>query len=139
MAIQQIFQISLVLQGDGVSTVFTYSFSQLLGLAANGFNPINLNAIPSAALQVSPDGVLPNYIPTLDQFGNLVLTFDNPWTGAGTATVQLLYNSGNLAGSATSWNSATPATTYTPIELNGEPTILVDTTISGGSINAGTL
>jgi len=138
MAIQQIIQVQLVLQGDGVTTTFVYSFNQLFGLAATGFNIINPNTLPNSILAVDPDGFLPNYTPTLDGFGNLVLTFDNAFTGAGTATLQLNYNSGTLAGTTQAWTSATAANTTWTLPLNGQNNVALGIQVSG-TVSAGVI
>lgn len=138
MAIQQIIQAQIFLQGDGVATTFVYSFNQLFGLAVTGFNLINPNTLPNAILGVDPDGSLPNYTPTLDGFGNLVLTFDTPFTVAGTATLQLVYNSGTLAGTTQAWTSATATNSTWTLPLNGQNNVALGVLVTG-TVSAGVM
>ncbi len=147
MAIQQQVQCSFVLVGDGVSTVFTYAWAQLFQfeVAPNNegvpgsANNINPNTVPSSIQAINPDGVLPSYTPTLDSFGNLVLTFSEPW-GAGVigyATLLLNFNSGQLAGSEVTWNSATPVNTSFQQAIS-DTSLSVAISVTG-TVTAGTI
>jgi hypothetical protein len=138
MSIQQVVQVAFVLQGDGTSTTFTYSFDQLFALQISGWNIVNPGTIPQAVTAVNPDGFLPSYTPSLDGFGNLVLTFASAWTGEGTATVQLAYNSGTLAGTTQAWTSATAANTTWTLPLNGQNNVQVGFVVSG-TVSAGAI
>lgn len=139
MAIQQIIQVSIMLQGDGASTSFTYSFDQLFALQATGFNIINPATLPTSVVFIpDPDSLLPNVTPSLDGFGNLVLTFASSFTGAGAITLQLIYNSGTLAGTTQAWTSATANNTNWTLPLNGQSNVTVGFVVSG-IVTAGTI
>jgi len=138
MAIQQTVAISLTLVGDGSSTVFTYSFNQLFAFAPQAAVIVNPNTAPTSASAINPDGVLPLYVPTLDGFGNLVLTFSGTWTGEGTATILLAYNSGTLSGTTQAWTSATSINTPWTLPLNGQNNVQLGVVVSG-TVTSGTI
>lgn len=140
MAIQQLLQVSLLLTGDGSSSVFTYSLNQLFALTATGESIINPATLPNAAQLVDPDGVLPSGTASLDGFGNLVLTFASSWASGvvGTATVQLLYNSGTLGGTTQAWTSATALNSTWTLPLNGSNAITLGI-VADGTLTAGSL
>lgn len=138
MAIQQTVILSMTLFGDGTSTVFTYSFNQLFGFAPQSSVIVNPNAVPTSATAINPDGFLPSYVPTLDGFGNLVLTFASPWTGEGTVTLQMNYNSGTLSGTTQAWTSGTATNTTWTLPLNGQNNVQVGFVVSG-TVSVGTI
>jgi hypothetical protein len=138
MAIQQTVAVALTLVGDGSSTVFTYSFNQLFAFAPQAAVVVNSGTLPTSATAINPDGYLPTYVPTLDGFGNIVLTFSGPWTGEGTATILLAYNSGTLSGTTQAWTSATATNTTWTLPLNGQNNVQVGFVVSG-TVSAGVI
>jgi hypothetical protein len=95
MAIQQVIPVSVVLQGDGVATVFTFA---LVNLYQVGGSPAN----PFAAAGVPPSSVFANNPPvpvtsaTVDANGNITITLTSA-LGNGVSGVfqfDLAYNSG---------------------------------------------
>lgn len=139
MAIQQLATIQLNLLGDGVATVFTYSFNKLYEttLGDGGFITAPYT-LPTSAVLTSTTGPLPSGNATLDGFGNLILTFNSAWSGIGTATVQLDFASGTLSGTTAAWTSATAANTTWTLPLNGSNSVEIGFVVSG-TVTAGTL
>jgi hypothetical protein len=137
MAIQQTTNIELTLQGDGVATTFTYSFSKLFQMQFDLGVLINPGTLPTSVtfIQVTASGnpTLPSCVASLDGFGNLILTFGAalPAGVIVTAVVQLNFNSGTLQGTTAAWNSGTTLNTTWTLPLNGSPTVLVPFVVSG--------
>lgn len=140
MAIQQIANINIILNGDGSSTSFTYSFPSFYE-TVNGDNGqiTNPTTLPSSATLISVTGALPSGgSASLDGFGNLVLSFPSAWTGLGTASVQLNFNSGTLAGTTQAWTSATAVNTTWTLPLQGATSVQVGF-VQSGTVTAGTI
>ena len=141
MALQLLQNVDLIIVGDGVSTVFTYSFAKLFAVNMNGNTVVNPLTLPTAVAVLGNDATLPSCVATLDGFGNLILTFSSP-PGAGISgdvAVLFSFNSGTLQGTSSSWVSGTTLNTNWTLPLTGTPTVLttfvVSGTISGGVIS----
>lgn len=104
MALQQVVTIQLNMLGDGVSTVFTYSFNKLFDITLNGDSVINPSTLPSSVAVTSVSGTLPSAVGSLDSNGNLIITFSSaPGNGvSGVVTVQLFFASGTSPAQSTS-------------------------------------
>ena len=142
MAIQQSVQIDLVLVGDGSALTFTYAFSKIFNMLVNGGGEaflFNAGTLPSSANVVN-NPIFPSCVSSLDGFGNLVLTFSSaPGLGVvGPVSVQLLFNSGTLAGTTAAWTSATALNTTWTLPLNGSNSCAVGFVVSG-TVTTGTL
>jgi hypothetical protein len=148
MAIQQATTAQFLLQGDGTSTVFTYAWNKLFQLSvsaepeAPGFaaQVINSNTLPTSVSLLQQDNNLPVCTPSLDSFGNLVLTFASAIGNGvqGNVIVNVFFNSGTLAGISTSWTSSTAVNTTETLTLYGAVTVLVPITITG-TVSGGVL
>src|ERR1700676_5544334 len=82
MAIQQVVPISVLLLGDGVSTVFIFALGDLYQISSGSAVPYgNLGAVPSgvAPSNSSPPGFI-NIVQstTIDAQGNITITLTNP-------------------------------------------------------------
>jgi hypothetical protein len=141
MAIQQTVVIDLFLQGDGASTVFTYSFNKLFSLLLDsGGVVMNPSALPSSATTLGVPGTFPSCVSTIDGFGNLVLTFGSAIGNgvSGEVTVQLNFASGTLSGTTAAWTSATALNTTWTLPLAGSAAVLVPFVVTG-TVTAGTI
>lgn len=99
MAIQQAVPIQLQLVGDGVSTVFSFAVSKLFELSIPDSNQdfiTNHMTNPDAVAMAFPPQVFPNCTPTIDSYGNVILTFDTAPANGAIDNIQifLYYNSG---------------------------------------------
>jgi hypothetical protein len=140
MAIQQVEEIAISVQGDGASTVFTVGFNQLFATTLYGDVLVNPASNPSSVAVSSTSGSLPTCIGTLDGFGNIILTFASaPSNGVeGQVQVLLYFNSGNLSGTSVAWTTATALNTTWDLATNGVPTTQVQVLITG-TVTAGGL
>lgn len=138
MANQLVANIALYLNGDGVSTSFVYSFTQLFeAQSLDSANFINPTTIPSSVALVG--GTLPaGTTASLDGFGNLTITAGSAWSGSATANLQLGFNSGTLQGTTAAWTSATAVNTTWTLPLNGNNSITVGFVMSG-TVTSGTI
>jgi hypothetical protein len=142
MAIQQSVQVDIVLVGDGSALTFTYAFSKLFNMLVNNGGEaalFNATTLPTSAVVVGNNN-LPNCTASIDGFGNLVITFTSAPAAAaqGIISVQLLFNSGTLAGTTAAWTSATALNTTWTLPLNGSNScsigFVVTGSITGGAI-----
>jgi hypothetical protein len=140
MAIQQIANFTLLLNGDGSSTSFTYSFNQFFELINDDSGQfINPGTLPSSVTISNVSSPIPSGgAASLDGFGNLVLNFPSAWSGVGTVYLVANFNSGTLAGTTAAWTSATASNTTWTLPLNGAPSVMVGFVVSG-SITGGTI
>src|ERR1700675_763472 len=121
MSIQQYCTISFTLVGDGSSTTFTYSLNKIPQISLSGGTFIlNSTTLPTGA-SINP---LSSDVPgtaSIDGFGNLTITLNSaPANGVKVnIEVDLLYNSGTLAGTTAAWTSATALNTTWTLPLNG--------------------
>lgn len=140
MAIQQIANFTLLLNGDGSSTSFTYSFSQFFELINDDAGQfINFGTLPSSVVISNVSSPIPSGgTASLDGFGNLILNFPSAWSGVGTVYLVANFNSGTLAGTTAAWTSATAANTAWTLPLNGAPSVMVGFVVSG-TVSSGTI
>jgi hypothetical protein len=144
MAIQQAVQVFLTIQGDGVTTTFLFGFTQLFELALQQPGDVILSpgTVPNSVVVLGQDSNLPSSTASVDGFGNLTLTFSTPpaadITGFGNVQLQLMFNSGVLAGTTAAWTSATPVNTTWTLPLNGSNALAVGFVVSG-TITSGTI
>lgn len=138
MAIQQAVNVTLLLIGDGVATQFTYSFDQLFNLTPDSGFIINASTVPQAASIIG--GTAGTGTASLDSFGNLVLNFNSaPAAGVNNeCQIQLLFNSGTLAGTTQAWTSATAVNTTWTLPLNGNNAVQVGF-VASGTLTGGTI
>jgi hypothetical protein len=145
MAIQQSVNVTLTLIGDGSSTAFTYAFNRLFELIIDsGAELVSPATVPSSAVVGQINGFTnsgtPSAVASLDGFGNLVITFSAALANGdiGTVGVQLLFNSGTLAGTTQAWTSATAVNSTWTLPLNGLTAVQVGFVMSG-TVSAGTI
>lgn len=98
MAIKQIIQLLLTLQGDGASTVFTYALADLYQNQTGGPVPFSTNGVPPSAIVINNPPV-PVTSSTVDANGNITITLTGALGNGVQATFQLdvQYNSGAAA------------------------------------------
>jgi hypothetical protein len=140
MAIQQVEEIAIQVQGDGTSTVFTVGFNQLFSATMYGDVLVNPSSIPTSIATGSVSGSLPSCVGSLDGFGNIILTFSSaPTSGVdGQVQVLLYFNSGNLSGTSTAWTTSTALNTTWDLATNGVPVTQIQVLITG-TVTAGGL
>jgi hypothetical protein len=140
MAIQQVANVNIILNGDGTSTSFTYSFESFYETVNGDSGQItNPGTVPTSATLINTVGNIPaGGAASLDGFGNIVLTFPSAWTGLGTCYIQLNFNSGTLAGTTQAWTSATALNTAWTLPLNGSNAVMVGFVVSG-TLTGGTI
>jgi hypothetical protein len=118
MPLQQIVPITLLLQGDGVSTVFTFPLSDILQVGTGSVTLLsNQGYVPPTAINISSMGS-PAGTATVDANSNFTLTLFTP-IAAGVIQafdIQLVY----VSAAATS-NSPILATTVIQAGLTGNP------------------
>jgi len=127
MALQQVVQIFLTIQGDGSATVFTFGFNKLWDVTLQGDTLINPGTIPSSAAVLGQSSSLPTSSASIDANGNLIITFDSaPANGvSGQVQIQLFFNSGALGANNAAWTSATALNTTLSIPTAGMGTVVL--------------
>src|SRR5579863_1853753 len=140
MAIQQLVNITLNLQGDGSSTSFTYSFPSFYETVnQDGGQITNSTTLPTSAQIVGQQAPVPTGgTAAIDGFGNLTLNFPSAWSGQGLVSVALFFNSGTLAGTTQAWTSATALNTAWTLPLQGSNAVQVGFVVSG-TLTGGTI
>src|SRR5271168_1978449 len=127
MSLQQTTLVTLQIQGDGTSTVFSYGLQQIFGFEAQGNEYVNLLQIPSS-IQLLADPTIPvGSAAAVDSLGNLVITFSSPIASGATAACNMLFQfaSGQLDSNSVTWNSSTAVNSTTQIGISGMSTVTI--------------
>lgn len=95
MAIQQIVPISVILQGDGAATVFTFALGSLYNAGPSPKNAFAAAGVPPSSV-VANNPPVPVTSVTVDANGNITITLTSFLANGVTATFELdlAYNSG---------------------------------------------
>lgn len=133
MALQQQTLVTLLLLGDGTSTVYTYGLQQMFGFQAQGTEYINLLQIPSSIQLLTDPSVPVGSTAGIDSLGNLVITFSSPIASGVEASCNMLFQfaSGNTDSNTVTWTSATAVNSTTQIMIAGMSTVTVAIQTSG--------
>lgn len=139
MALTQENTLQVALTGDGVSTTFIFSPSMLYVLDLLDANAPGNIATPASSVTVqSVPGAWVMPTASVDLYGNVTLTFGTAPTAI-TGYVQLQLNyTGVLAGTTSSWTSATALNTTWTLPLSGLSMVQVAFTVTG-SLTGGTV
>ena len=127
MSLQQQTLVTLLILGDGTSTVFTYGLQQIFGFASQGSEYVNLLQIPSSIQLLTDPSVPVGSVASIDSLGNLIITFSSPIASGAEATCNMLFQfaSGTLDANTVTWNSSTAVNTTSQISISGASTVTV--------------
>jgi hypothetical protein len=140
MALQQQTLVTLAIQGDGSSTVFTFGMQQIFGFEGQGAEYVNLLQIPSSVTLLADPSIPAGSVASLDALGNLVITFASPIANGAQGTCNMLFsfNSGNVDSNAVTWTSSTGVSATTQISIAGMSTTTVAIQMTG-SVTGGVI
>jgi len=127
MPLQQQTLVTLLILGDGTSTVFTYGLQQIFGFQAQGSEYVNLLQIPSSIQLLTDPSVPAGSVASIDSLGNLIITFSSPIASGAEASCNMLFQfaSGTLDSNTVTWNSSTAVNTTSQISISGASTVTV--------------
>jgi hypothetical protein len=127
MALQQQTLVTLAIQGDGSSTVFTFGMQQIFGFEGQGTEYVNLLQIPSSVTLLSDPSIPAGSVASVDALGNLIITFGSPVANGAQVTCNMLFNfnSGNVDSNSVTWTSSTTVNSTTQISIAGMSTTTV--------------
>src|SRR5271170_2252040 len=127
MPLQQQTLVTLLILGDGTSTVFTYGLQQIFGFQAQGSEYVNLLQIPSSIQLLTDPSVPVGSVASVDSLGNLIITFSSPIASGAEASCNMLFQfaSGTLDSNTVTWNSSTAVNTTSQISISGASTVTV--------------
>lgn len=139
MALQNQCTLSVLMQGDGVATTFTFSPNKMMelfldaGVLGNASTPA-----ASATIAGVPSGWPAGLSATVDTYGNVTVTFASaPPANSGYVQVTLSFNS-TLSTNTAAWTSATALNSTVPLTVLGNNTVLCGMTFTG-TVTAGTV